>query len=274
MIDFLENFYSPIIDSCLDDTMNYRKVSYRKEDRIGRITLEDPENMNVLSMRMLQELIDLFEKISKNRDVNCIIIESTGKAFSAGHDFEEIFEEDVEDIENLFQTCSEMMTRLRELPQPVIAKVARPAAAAGCQLVAACDLAIAGENAKFSIPGIKLGCFCSTPEVFVSRDIGRKRAFEMGITGEPISAEIAADWGLINRVVEEEDLEKETINLAKKIAKINLTALETGKRMFYKQINMEDFQALDYASEVISLNFAKEKAQKDIESYLKGEKRL
>lgn len=254
--------------------MEYKKLDYKKEDKIGRITLTDREKLNSLTSQMLEEFKGLFEKVSEKREVNCLIIEGFGNTFSAGHDLNEIYGEDVQDIENLFQKCSEVMQKLRKLPQPTIAKVSGPAAAAGCQLVAACDLAIASENAKFILPGIKLASFCSTPEVFVSRNIGRKRAFEMGITGESINAEKAFDWGLINKVVKEEELEKATKKLAEKIAKYRLPALETAKRMFYKQLNMGEFQALDYASEVISLNFARKEAQEEVEAFLKGEKEL
>lgn len=254
--------------------MEYKKLNYKKEQKVGRITLNDPEKLNSLTSRMLKELDNLFEEISEKEEVNCLIIEGSGKAFSAGHDLSEIYKENSEEIEKLFQKCSKMMRKLRDLPQPVIAKVSGPAAAAGCQLVAACDLAVADENAKFTLPGIKLASFCSTPEVFVSRNIGRKRAFEMGITGEPIDAAKASEWGLVNRVVEEEKLEEETNKLAEKIAKYKLPALRTAKRMFYKQLNREDFQALDYATEVISLNFARVDAQEEVGAFLEGEKEL
>jgi len=195
------------------------------------------------------------------------VIKGAGKIFSSGHDLTEIVNHSPLEVERLFQKCWEMMYTLRSIPQPVIAQVHGVATAAGCQLVAACDLAVAEEGARFATPGVKIGIFCSTPIVFVSRAVGRKRAFEMGITGEFITAQQALEWGLVNRVVPLEELEEATRELAQSGAKYSLVVLESGKRMFYQQINMEDFQALNYATEVISLYSSLEDCQEGISAF-------
>jgi enoyl-CoA hydratase/carnithine racemase len=245
----------------------YENIIYKEEGKVGRITLNRPEKRNALSYALLSELKDLLDGIKKERKVKVIIIKGAGKAFSSGHDLRELLEDPV-DVERLFKRCYEVMHSIRDLPQTVIAQVHGVAAAAGCQLVAACDLAVAEEEALFSMPGVKIGLFCSTPVVFVSRAIGRKRAYEMAITGEFITAKQAYDWGLVNRIVPFDDLERETTKLAKKIASYSLDALESGKRMFYRQISMPDFAALDYGTEVISLHSASEDAREGIAAFL------
>ena len=247
--------------------MNYKYLLYRDEERVGYITLNNPQKRNALSLEMLEELIDLFKAIARERKVHVVVIKGAGKVFSSGHDLTEILGHSPLEVERLFQKCMEMMYTLRSIPQPVIAQVHGVATAAGCQLVAACDLAVAEEGARFATPGVKIGIFCSTPIVFVSRAVGRKRAFEMGITGEFITAQQALEWGLVNRVVPLEELEEATRELAQSIARYSLLVLESGKRMFYQQLNMEDFQALNYATEVISLYSAMEDCQEGIRAF-------
>lgn len=248
--------------------MEYRNLIYEEKEKVGYVTLNKPEKRNALSLEMLNELDRLLQKISEERRVYCLIVKGAGKVFSAGHDFNQIYNQKPADIEKLFLVCYKMMKSLRNMPQPVIAQVHGVAAAAGCQLVAACDVAVAEENTLFSIPGIKMDLFCSTPIVFISRAVGRKRAFEMGFTGEYITAEQALNWGLINRVAPVEKLEETVEELAQKIVGHSLSALETAKRMFYQQLNMEDFQALLYATEVITLNATNEEAQRKIKAFL------
>jgi len=252
--------------------LEYENLIYEEDGKVGVITLNRPEKRNALSLEMLDELNRLFQKISEERRVHCVVIKGAGKVFSAGHDFNQIYNHTPTEVEKLFLACYRMMRSLRDLPQPVIAQVHGVATAAGCQLVAACDLAIAEENTLFAVPGIKMACFCSTPIVFVSRAIGRKRAFEMGFTGDYITAKQALEWGLINKVVPLEKLEETVKELANKIAGYSLSALETAKRMFYQQLNMEDFQALLYATEVITLNITNEESQKEIKAFLEGRK--
>ncbi len=252
--------------------MKYVNLIYEKKKKVGYITLNRPEKRNALSIEVLNELNSLFKKIAEERKVHCVVVKGTGKVFSAGHDFNQIYNQKPVDVEKLFLACYKMMRGLRDLSQPVIAQVHGVATAAGCQLVAACDLAVAEENTLFAIPGIKMAVFCSTPVVFVSRAIGRKRAFEMGFTGDYITARQASEWGLVNRVVSIERLEETVKELAQKIAGYSLSALESAKRMFYQQLNMEDFQALLYATEVITLNTSNDEAQREIKAFLEGRK--
>ncbi|MBO8182241.1 MAG: enoyl-CoA hydratase [Archaeoglobus sp.] len=251
------------------ESLRFENIIYEEDEKekIAKITLNRPEKRNALSFDLLTELRDLLWKIKEERKAKVVIIKGAGKVFSSGHDLKEVLNDPIE-VERLFKRCYEVMHAIRDAPQTVIAQVHGVATAAGCQLVAACDLAVAEEGALFAIPGVKIGLFCSTPVVFVSRAVGRKRAYEMGITGEFITAKQAYEWGLVNRVVPLEELEKETFEFAKKIASYSLEALESGKRMFYRQINMSDFEALDYATEVISLHSASEDAKEGMTAFL------
>ena len=244
-----------------------KNVLFEKKDRIGIITLNRPEKRNALSFELLSELKGLIDEISKNRRERVVIIRGAGKAFSSGHDLNEILNRHPCEVEKLFLKCYEVMKAIREAPQPYIAQVHGIATAAGCQLVAACDMAVASKSAKFATPGVKIGLFCYTPTVFVSRAVGRKKAFEMGFTGELIDAEEALKFGLVNKVVEDDKLEEETLKLAEKISKYSLRVLESGKRFFYKQIFMEDFQALAYATEIISLHSSSDDAIEGISAF-------
>ena len=240
---------------------------YEEIGKIGCITLNRPEKRNALSLNLLNELHNLISKISSEKRMRVVIIKGAGEVFSSGHDLNEILNVDPMDVERLFNKCYEVMLEIRRAPQPYIAQVHGVATAAGCQLVAACDMAVAAENTLFSTPGVKIGLFCFTPIVFVSRAVGRKKAFEMGFTGEYITAEEALRYGLINKVVPESKLEEETRKLAEKIASYSLEVLESGKRFFYKQLFMEDFQALAYAVETISLYSASESAKEGISAF-------
>ncbi|MEM3477316.1 MAG: enoyl-CoA hydratase-related protein [Archaeoglobaceae archaeon] len=237
-------------------------VEYEASGGIGRITLNKPEKINPLSYETLRELERVINETSSERKVKVIILAGKGKNFSAGHDLREILEMDGIGVEKLFLQCFRVMQAIRNAPQIFVAMVRGVAYAAGCQLVAACDLAIASENAKFATPGVNVGLFCFTPIAFVSRNVNRKKAFELGITGEPIDAWEALKVGLVNKVVRDDELEAETQKIAEKIARFPLEVLEAGKRFFYTQIFMEDFSALKFATETIALhstsNFAKE----------------
>ena len=240
---------------------------FEEKGRIGVITLNRPETRNALSLELLSELKDLVNTLSEERKVRVVIIKGAGKVFSSGHDLKEILNKHPIEVERLFTRCFEVMRSIRDAPQPYIAQVHGVATAAGCQLVAACDMAVAARSALFSTPGVKIGLFCYTPIVFVSRAVGRKKAFEMGFTGEFITADEALKFGLVNRVVEDEKLEEETMRLAEKIAVYSLNVLESGKKFFYKQIFMEDFQALAYATETISLYSSTEDAEEGISAF-------
>jgi enoyl-CoA hydratase/carnithine racemase len=216
----------------------------------------------------MQELIHCLSEIGARRDLRVLILAATGKVFSAGHDLSEMVGRDINEYRRLFDVCTELMTKLQSIPQPVIAEVQGIATAAGCQLVATCDLAIAAEGAAFATPGVRIGLFCTTPMVALSRVIGRKRALEMLLTGEPIDAHRAADWGLVNRVVAEAQLRSETHQLADRIAKASDLVVALGKQAFYTQVDLDQPKAYAYAKEVMSMNSLAHDAQEGISSFL------
>lgn len=248
--------------------MNYRDIKFQVEEDLGFITLNRPEKRNALSMNLMAEVIDLAKSVKKDSRVRVVIIKAEGPAFSSGHDLSEMLEGDAVFYRSVFNTCTEMMEAIRDLPQPVIAQVQGMATAAGCQLVATCDLAVASREARFATPGVRIGLFCHTPQVPLSRAIGRKRALEMLFTGRPISAEEAERYGLVNKVVPAERLAEETLTLAKQIAQFSPLILELGKQSFYRQIESEEHGAYDYTKEVMSLNAMTEDAHEGISAFL------
>ncbi|HLQ73868.1 MAG TPA: enoyl-CoA hydratase-related protein [Bacillota bacterium] len=229
-------------------------LSVKEADDIAYITLENPKEFNTLSFQLMEELEALLKKIGDERRVKVVIIEGSEKAFSAGHSLNEVETRTENEVLALFQQCQKLMQQMRDIPQIIISKVEGVAVAAGCQLVAASDLAVAGEGARFAVPGINSGLFCSTPAVFLSRNVGRKKAAELLFTGNLMSADEALDNGLLNKVVPVEQLDEATDQLAKDITKQSLNIIGLGKRQFYQQLNMEDFQALNYSTEVIAMN--------------------
>ncbi|USS41112.1 enoyl-CoA hydratase-related protein [Thermococcus aggregans] len=244
------------------------EVIYEEREEIGIITLNRPEKRNALSKSMLSQLADILHKIADERRVKVAIIKGAGKCFSSGHDLKEVLNSDLHDAEETFENIKRVMIAIREAPQPVIAQVHGYALAAGCQLVAACDLAVASEETKFALSGINVGLFCFTPTVFVSRNISAKRAFEMAFTGEMITAQEALEWGLVNKVVPKEKLEEETMALAKKLARHSLSVLETGKKFFYRQLDLDWENALEYATKTIILWSQTEEVKKGIMAFL------
>lgn len=247
-------------------------LSFRQSDKIAYVTIDNPLEFNTLTLELLHEMIALFKDIAQKRDAKVVVIEGSDKVFCAGHSLREIESMTENEVLYLFQTCYEMMKTMREMPQLTIAKVKKAAVAAGCQLVAACDMAVASEEAKFATPGINSGLFCSTPAVFLSRNIGRKKAVELLFTGNFMSAEEALQHGLVNRVVPVDKLDEETEKLAKEVAKQSLNIIQLGKRQFYQQLHMEDFQALNYASEVIALNAKHPDAKEGIRAFFEKRK--
>jgi enoyl-CoA hydratase/carnithine racemase len=242
-----------------------------REDREGvcTLTLNRPQQMNLLTGEMLSALQDAFTEISSNSGVRVVILAATGKGFSAGHDLKEIRAlKDLPKIEALFNQCSRMMQTIPLLPQPVIAKVQGVAAAAGCQLVAQCDLAIAADTAKFVTSGVTWGFFCSTPGVAVGRNLQRKHAMEMLLTGEPISAQQAVDWGLVNRIVPADQLDAEVLKLATTIAAKPPATVAAGKRAFYQQMDLGLEQAYALASGVISASFAHDEGRAGMDAFI------
>ena len=248
--------------------MSYENICFASEGNIALVTLNRPQRRNALSLALMQELIDCLSEIGSRRDLRAVILAANGTVFSAGHDLSEMVGRDVSEYRRLFDVCTELMEKLQSIPQPVIAEVQGIATAAGCQLVATCDLAIASEDAAFATPGVRIGLFCTTPMVALSRAVGRKRALEMLLTGELIDARRAADWGLINRVVAADRLRAETRQLAGRIAEASDMVVALGKQAFYRQIDLDQPKAYAYAKEVMSANALTHDAQEGISSFL------
>jgi enoyl-CoA hydratase/carnithine racemase len=235
---------------------------------IARLTLNRPERRNALSLDAMRELIRELRRVGDDDRVAVVVIAGTGPAFSAGHDLSEMVGRTDEFYTELFATCVELMTVVHEMPQPVIARVHGIATAAGCQLVAACDLAVAASDARFATPGVNIGLFCSTPMVPIARAIGRKRALEMLLTGDPIDAATAAAWGLVNRIVPPEELDGAVDVLAARIVRSSPTVVALGKRAFYAQDALREGDAYDVAAPVMSANAALPEAREGITAFL------
>jgi enoyl-CoA hydratase/carnithine racemase len=243
-----------------------------REPPLARLVLNRPEKRNALSLDLMREVSGALEELGRDADVRAIVIEGAGPCFSAGHDLAELAGRDAAFYQEVFDVCVRMMEAIHRVPQPVIAKVHGVATAAGCQLVAACDLAVAAESARFATPGVKIGLFCSTPMVPVSRAVGRKRAMEMLLTGEPIDAPTACDWGLVNRVVPDGELESAVAELVEKIARTSPLTLGIGKEAFYAQVDLDEHGAYELTKSVMIANALAEDAQEGIGAFL--EKRM
>ncbi len=248
--------------------MHYENISFTTEADIALVTLNRPHRRNALSLALMQELIDCLAAIGGRRDLRVVILAAEGKVFSSGHDLSEMAGRDISEYRRLFDVCTDLMMKLQSIPQPVIAEVQGIATAAGCQIVATCDLAIAAEEAAFGTPGVKIGLFCTTPMVALTRAIGRKRALEMLLTGELIEAQKAAEWGLINRVVGASELRAATRQLAGHIAKASDFVVGLGKQAFYTQIDLDQPKAYAYAKEIMSMNSLAHDAQEGIACFL------
>lgn len=248
--------------------MDYDHVSIRVDGVIGRLTLDRPERINALSLDMISDVMSALGELSGDPAVQVIIVDAAGRGFSVGHDLAEMIDRDRPFFDDLFAKCSLLMQRIQQIPQPVIAKVHGMAAAAGCQLVAACDLVVASEEARFGTTGLKVGLFCSTPMVPLSRAIGRKRALEMLLTGETISAEQAAAWGLVNRVVPADELETAAVELAETIAGYSAEVIGLGKAAFYTQLEMAESDAYEMAKDVIAGNAMIADGQEGMKAFL------
>ncbi len=248
--------------------MSYENICFSTEESIALVTMNRPQRRNALSLGLMQEMIDCIGQIGSRSDLRAVILAANGKVFSSGHDLSELVGREMNDYQRLFCLCTELMEKLQSIPQPVIAEVQGIATAAGCQLVATCDLAIASEDAAFATPGVRIGLFCTTPMVALSRVVGRKRALEMLFTGEPIDAHTAADWGLVNRVVGAGRLRAETLKLAGRIAAASGSVIALGKQAYYKQIELDQAMAYGYAREVMSTNALAQDAQEGISAFL------
>jgi enoyl-CoA hydratase/carnithine racemase len=243
-------------------------IRYQVEGAAAIVTLNRPERRNALSLGLMLELTACLEEIGRNREIRAVILGAAGKVFCSGHDLSEMTGRDVNEYRRIFDVCTELMTEIQSSPPPVIAAVQGVATAAGCQLVATCDLAIAAEGAAFGTPGVKIGLFCTTPMVALTRAIGRKRALEMLLTGQMVDARTAAEWGLVNQVVPAAELEAESRKLAAKVAEASSLVVALGKQAFYTQIDLDQPKAYAYAKEVMSMNALAADAQEGISAFL------
>ena len=243
-------------------------ATYTAEDRIALITLNNPRRRNALSSEMMGTVMRGLDAARDDTDVNVVVIGARGTAFSSGHDLRELSVGDREEQAMVFAQCTEMMEAIRLLPKPVIASVQGLATAAGCQLVATCDLAVASEDAAFATPGVDIGLFCTTPGVAVGRAVPGKVAMEMLLTGEPMSARAALDAGLVNRVVPPSELDEATMELARKVASAPASTVAIGKPAFYRQMALDRPTAYELAQRVMVENLQHPDAVEGIGAFL------
>lgn len=246
---------------------DYRHLRTDRDGAVITITLDRPEKRNALARDVLVELTGALAAAGES-DALGVVLAATGPVFSAGHNFAEMVDASYDEAHDLFETCARLMATVQSIPQPVIARVHTLATAAGCQLVASCDLAIAAESAGFALPGGKGGLFCHTPLVAVARNVGRKRALEMAMTGDVIDAATAADWGLINRAVPDDQLNEAVDDLMRRVTRGSAQSKAAGKRAFYAQIDMPQAQAYMYATDVMAARVTTEDAQEGIRAFL------
>jgi enoyl-CoA hydratase/carnithine racemase len=255
------------------EKQGYEHILFERDGDIVYVTMNRPDKRNALSLEHMRELISCLEAVGESRDAKAVILRGAGPAFCAGHDLSEMVDRDPDFYRTLFDACCDLMQTVQKIPQPVIGQVHGVATAAGCQLAATCDLVIASEDARFATPGVRIGLFCSTPMVALSRAVGQKKAMEMLLTGDFISAQEAKSEGLVNRVVPADSrgtptLNKETRALADKIAEASPFVVGLGKGAFYKQREMPTEQAYAYTKEVMSFNAASADAHEGICAFL------
>jgi enoyl-CoA hydratase/carnithine racemase len=244
--------------------MDFEHLVLKNEDPASEIVLNRPDRRNALSLELMRELIDALHAA----EGQVIVIGGAGPCFSAGHDLSEMIGRSAGFYSDLFDVCSQLMQTIQEVPQPVIAKVHGVATAAGCQLVASCDLVVAEQGARFGTPGVKIGLFCSTPMVPLTRSIGRKRAMQMLLTGELIDCETAADWGLVNLAVPADALDDAVGVLVGKISAASPLTVRIGKQAFYQQVDCEQGKAYDITKSVMALNAMADDAQEGMQAFL------
>lgn len=247
--------------------MSYQYILVDRDGPYITITMNRPERRNALSLGHLRELRDAFERAGES-DALGVILAGNGPVFSAGHDFSEMAGAGLREMRELLWTCTDLMETIQRIPQVVIARVHGLATAAGCQLVATCDLAVASEEASFATPGGKGGWFCHTPIVALSRAISRKHALEMALTGDPIDAQTALQWGLVNRVVPAELLDSATLDLLQRATRGSAFSKGVGKQGFYAQVDLDQPKAYAYAVELMAAASQSEDAQEGMRSFL------
>ena len=249
-------------------TTAYRHLLLDIEAPIATVTMNRPEKRNALSLAHMEELLDCFTALGERTDVGVVILAGYGPAFCSGHDLGEMVDRDAAFYDRLFLACTELMTAIQTIPQPVVARVHGIATAAGCQLVATCDLAVASDAARFATPGVRIGLFCSTPMVALSRNVGRKRALEMLLTGEELDAEEARAAGLVNRVVPAAELEASTLALAQRITEASPRVVGLGKQAFYRQLEIPQADAYELTRRVMAANAQGGDAREGIAAFL------
>jgi enoyl-CoA hydratase/carnithine racemase len=250
----------------------YTDILVDAQGEIGSITLNSPATVNALSKNMIREVILALEQFGADPSLKVIVLKANGKHFCAGHYLKEMVDGNVTEYRFIFKQCTTMMKLIHQVPQVVIAQVHGVATAAGCQMVATCDLAVADETARFGTPGVRIGLFCTTPMIALSRAVGRKLALEMLMTGRLVSADEALHHGLINRVVPVDELDKTVQEMATTICEASPLVLRIGKRAFYNQIELDEPRAYEYATEVITQNLMAEDAQEGIKAFLEKRK--
>jgi enoyl-CoA hydratase/carnithine racemase len=252
--------------------MEYKDIIIDSRGQIGSITLNSPKTFNALSKNLIGETISALEILGADTSLKVIIVKANGKHFCSGHNLTEMINGSDSEYRFIFDQCTRMMTMIHRIPQIVIAQVHGVATAAGCQLVATCDLAVADETARFGTPGVRIGLFCTTPMIALTRSVGRKHALEMLMTGRLISAQEAERYGLINRVIPEGELDNSVMDLALSIAEASPLVLRIGKQAFYNQVEQDERHAYEYAGNVMTLNLMAEDAQEGIKAFLKKRK--
>jgi enoyl-CoA hydratase/carnithine racemase len=247
--------------------MGYENILVERSGDFVTVTMNRPQRRNALSLEHMRELIAAFQEIGDG-DALGVILAGNGPVFSAGHDFADVADADLTAVRSLLMTCTELMTLMQQVPQPVVARVHGLATAAGCQLVATADLAVASENAGFAAPGGKGGWFCHTPMVAIARNVGRKRATEMALSGEVIDARTALDWGLVNRVVPADRLDSATADLLERVTRGSADSKGIGKQALYAQIDLDQPKAYAYAVEVMAATSQLPDAREGMHAFL------
>ena len=249
-----------------------RLITLERQEAAVIVTLARPEQRNALSLETMLALVEALGVVESDDAVRAVILAGEGKVFCSGHDLTQMTGRSEAEYQHIFDICTQLMLRLQRLPQPVIAEVQGLATAAGCQLVAACDLAVASEEASFATPGVRIGMFCTTPGVPLVRSVGRKRAMQMLLFGEPIDARTAEAWGLVNSVVPAAELRSTTLALARKIAEASQKTIATGKRAFYESVDLPETLAYEQARKVMAASAGCADAQEGISAFLEKRK--
>ena len=248
--------------------MAYEFITTTSDPPVGRLTLSRPDRRNALSLAAMHEITRGLERLAHDPAVQVVVIDATGPAFSAGHDIAEMRDREPTFYGELFAQCTAMMQTIHQIPQPVVAEVAGIATAAGCQLVASCDLVVAAEGSWFATPGVRIGLFCTTPMVPISRAVGQKRAMEMLLTGEPISVEKAHEWGLVNRIAPPEELAAAVDDLVAQITRWSPSVIGIGKNAFYRQAGLAEDEAYAVTEPIMASNAGAPHAQEGFDAFI------